>query len=57
MFSKVLGDPQMKDSLETEYCVGAGGKSLIKQKTSKSKHNNQKWHTTKPCGNMDGDKT
>lgn len=42
MFSKVLGDPQMKDSLETEYCVGAGGKSLIKQKTSESKHNDQK---------------
>lgn len=30
MLSKVLGDPHMKDSLETEYYVGAGGKSLIK---------------------------
>lgn len=36
MFSKVCGDPHIKDSLETEYCV-RGGKCLIKQKKQKIK--------------------
>lgn len=43
MFSKVLQDLHMKDSLETEYCVRTGGKSLIKQKNSKLKHNYKKF--------------
>lgn len=40
MFSKVRGDPDIKDCPETEYCV-RGGKYLI-EKNRKLKHNNQK---------------
>lgn len=40
MFSNVHGDPDIKDSPETEYCV-RGGKCLI-EKNRKLKHNNQK---------------